>query len=187
MEKIKSFGKISTNNFNIDIISKIVDKEENCISLKNWIVKDIKFELLYKLSEHGEKFLKIHELCDNKGPTLTLYHIKDGNKVGIYAPLILDSQSSWKNDMNTFIFNLNKNQKYKKLTNNYSLYCNSNYGIYTNYLGNYSLNWTMKIITHFGNDINSYYENSLDILPNEGQTKTYDLEEMEVYKISTIN
>jgi len=185
LEKIKNFGKISHNNFNINTISKILDKEQYCKSLKNWIDpnKDLKFELLYRLSENGEAFSKIHELCDNKGPTLTLFHIKDGNKVGIYTPLILDNKSNWKNDMNTFIFNLNKNQKFKKLKNDCSLYCNSNYGIYTADFGNDSI----KAIKLYGNEINSYYENGLDILPNNRETKSYDLEEMEVYKISKIN
>ena len=127
LQKIKTFGKISTSNFNINTISKIIDKEEYCKSLKNWIEphKDLKFELLYRLSEHGEKYSKFHELCDNKGSTLTLFKVNDGNKVGIYTPLILDSKSGWKKDMNTFIFNLNKNKKYKKLANDYSLYCNT--------------------------------------------------------------
>ena len=187
LEKIKSFGKISTRNFNIDIKSKIIDKEEYCKSLKNWIEsnKDLKFELLYRLSENGEKFSKFHELCDNKGPTLTLFHVDDGNKVGIYTPLILDSKSGWKNDMNTFIFNLNKNKKYKKLTNDYSLYCYNNYGLFTADFGNHS-SGTMKKIKHFGNFINDYYENGKDILPSNDKEKVYDLKEMEVFKISTI-
>ena len=113
--------------------------------------------------------------------------MKDGNKVGIYTPLILDSKSGWKKDMNTFIFNLNKNKKYKKLANDYSLYCNTNNGIYTIYFGNYSSNGIIKKITHFGNYINDYYENGSEMFPSNGQEKTYDLEEMEVYKISTIN
>ena len=189
LQKIKNFGKISNNNFNINSISKIADKEEYCMSLKNWIEpnKDLKFELLYRLSEHGEKFSKLHELCDNKGSTLTLFHVKDGNKVGIYTPLTLDNKSGWKTDMNTFIFNLNKNKKYKKLTNNCSLFCNSSFGIYTADFGNNAADGTLKKIKHFGNDINSIYENGKDILPIDGKEKSYILEEMEVFKISTIN
>jgi hypothetical protein len=189
LEKIKMFGKISTHNFNINTVSKIVDKEEYCKSLKNWIEpnKDLKFELLYRLSEHGEKYSKFHELCDNKGSTLTLFKVNYENKVGIYTPLILDSKSGWKNDMNTFIFNLNKNKKYQKISNDCSLYCNSSFGVYTVYFGNCSSNGTMKKIKHYGKDLNSYYENGRDILPSGSETKTYDLEEMEVYKISTKN
>jgi len=62
-------------------------------TLKYWInpLKKIKAELLYRLSEHRDNISKFHELCDNKGPTLTLFHVNDGNIVGIYTPLSLDS------------------------------------------------------------------------------------------------
>ena len=86
-------------------------------TLKKWIDPStkIKAELLYRLSENGDKFSTFHELCDNKGPTLTLFYVNDGNIIGIYTPLSWDSSSGRKDDMETFIFNLNKNKKYKKL------------------------------------------------------------------------
>ena len=84
--------------------------------LKNWINSErkIKAELLYRLSENGDNISTFHELCDNKGPTLTLFHVNDGNIVGIYTPLSWDSNSGWKSDMDTFIFYLNK---YKNIKN----------------------------------------------------------------------
>ena len=91
-------------------ISKIIDGNKKYYeSLKNWInpSKNIKAELLYRLSENGDKYSTFHELCDNKGPTLTLFHIKNGNKIGIYTPLSWDTSKEWKGDIETFIFNLN--------------------------------------------------------------------------------
>ena len=115
-----------------------------------------------------------HELCDNKGPTLTLFHVEDGNKVGIYTPLSWDNASEWKNDMETFIFNLNKNKKYKKLQKDYSIYCNKLNGIYSAYFGNASQCKTMKKIK-YSNIINKYYENGSDILPSNKKETFYDL------------
>ena len=91
--------------YNLD--SKIIngnEKYNEC--LKNWIdpTRKIKAELLYRLSQNGENISTFHELCDNKGPTLTLFHVNDGNIVGIYTPLSWDSSSNWKKDMDTFIF-----------------------------------------------------------------------------------
>ena len=131
-----------------------------------------------KLSSFNSTF---HELCDNKGPTLTLFHVNDGNIVGIYTPLSWDSKSGWKNDNDTFIFNLNKEQKYKIINSNYSAYCNNAYGPYTAYFGCESKN--MKSISHYAASINTYYDNGSDILPSNNQTKYYDLLETEVYKI----
>ena len=177
-EKRKKNKQISNLN------SKIINENEKYKKLlKTWInpLKKIKAELLYRLSENGESYSTFHELCDNKGPTLTLFQVNDGNIVGIYTPLSWDLNSNWKNDNDTFIFNLNKEQKYKKIKSNSSAYCNSTYGPYTAYLGCESKN--MKSISHYAASINTYYDNGSDILPSNNQTKYYDLLETEVYKI----
>jgi len=165
--------------------SKIINgKEKYYERLKNWInpSKKLKAELLYRLSENGDNKSTFHELCDNKGPTLTLFHVNDENIVSIYSTLSWDSISYWKKDMDTFIFNLNKNQKYKKLKNDYSIYCDILCGPFTNYFGCY-INNSMKSITHYANNINKYYDKGSEILPSNNQTKEYDLIETEVYKI----
>ena len=173
--------KIMINNLDSKIIN---DNEIYNKRLKNWInpSKKIKAELLYRASENGDNISTFHKLCDNKGPTLTLFHVNDGNIVGIYTPLSWDSPSKkyWKNDLNTFIFNLNKNQKYKKLKENDSIFCNSLYGAWTAYFGCHD---SLKKLIHLGNGINQYYDKSSEILPNDNQRKEYDIIETEVYKI----
>ena len=52
---------------------------------------------------------------------MTLFHVNDGNKVGIYTPLSWDSNSEWKFDMDTFVFNLNTNKQYKKIKSDLSI------------------------------------------------------------------
>ena len=163
--------------------SKIInDNKEYNESLKNWInpSRKIKAELLYRLSENGDKFSTFHELCDNKGPTLTLFHVNDGNIVGIYTPLSWDSNSLWKNDMDTFIFNLNKYQKYEKIKSGGSIFCKSSYGPNTARLG---CEKSMKSITHWAGEINKFYDKGSEILPSNNQEKAYDLIETEVFKI----
>ena len=153
--------------------------------IKNWINPDKKIEgeLLYRLSRDGDQISTFHSLCDNKGPTLTLFETKEGNKGGIYTPLSWDSNSNWKNDMETFIFNLNKNQKYKKLQNDYSIYCAQSYGPWTTYFGFIKDN-QMRKIEHRCSCINSYYEKGAEILPNNSDdTKYFEVKEVEVYKI----
>ena len=192
LSKIKSFGKITEDDlFNLCEISKILDNNENYSNaLKNWInpKENIKYELLYRLSENGESFSKFHELCDNKGPLLVLFHVQDGNKIGLYTPLILDqNKKGWQNDMETFLFNLNQNKKYKKIENSCSLYYDNNFGVFTAYFGNHGENKTMRQLKHFANSINFYYENGSRILPSQNQEKNYDLLEVEVFKVSKIN
>ena len=156
---------------------------ENYEEIKNWINpdKEIKGKLLYRLSKDGDKISTFHNLCDNKGPTLTLFETKEGVIGGIYTPLSWDSNSGWKNDMETFIFNLNKNQKYKKLKNDYSIYCCSSQCPWVYCFGFFE---TMRKIQHQGLSINEIYEKGAEILPNNrGNIKNFDVKEVEVYKI----
>ena len=185
-EKLNILFKTFKENQKIhNFDSKIINGnyEYNAI-LKKWIdpSRAIKAELLYRLSENGEKYSTFHELCDNKGPTLTLFHVNDGNIVGIYTPLSWDSSGTWKKDMDTFIFNLNKNQKYKKLKNISSICCDSSYGPHTADFG-CTINIPVKSIKHCADDINQYYDKGSEILPSNNQKKVYNLIEIEVYKI----
>jgi TLD len=38
--------------------------------------------LLYQGSEHGWDFKDFHSRCDNKGPTISLFKVKDGDCIG---------------------------------------------------------------------------------------------------------
>ena len=153
--------------------------------IQNWINpnKKIKGELLYRLSRDGDQISTFHSLCDNKGATLTLFATKEGYKGGIYTPLSWDSNSEWKHDMESFMFNLNKNQKYKKLKNELSIYCVNSFGPWIPYFGFYQSNQIRKI-EHRSSSINSYYENGAEILPNNSEsTKYFEIKEVEIYKI----
>ena len=153
-------------------------------TLKNWInpQKKIKAKLLYRLSENGDKYSTFHKLCDNKGPTLTLFHVNDSNIVGIYTPLSWDSSSGWKKDMDTFIFNLNKNLKCKKTKSFSSIFCDNTCGPYTINFGCDSSN-SMKTIIYLSNYIYNYYYKGSEILSNSDQENVYNLIETEVYEI----
>ena len=85
--------------------------------------------------------------------------------------------------MDTFIFNLNKNQKYKKIKNNGSIRCDSSHGPQTNSFGYFDMQ-SMRLIDHRAHKINDFYDKGSEILPNDNdEKKDYDLLEAEVYKI----
>ncbi len=41
--------------------------------------------MLYRGSENGWKYEDFHSRCDNKGPTISLFKIKDGDVIGGYT------------------------------------------------------------------------------------------------------
>lgn len=63
--------------------------------LSQWIGKDSQFIRLYKLSRDGGSAKKFHDLCDNKGPTVTIYYNTD-NKV--YGGYLSDSWRTFRSD-----------------------------------------------------------------------------------------
>ena len=81
--------------------------------LKNWInpSKNLKADLLFRLSENEDSTLTFHKLCDNKGPTLLLLKLYDGNILGNYSPISWESEAGWKDDPNIFVFSISKNIK----------------------------------------------------------------------------
>ena len=166
--------------------SIIKENNEYKKALKNWINsnKKIEAQLLYKKSRDGDQISKFHELCDNKGPTLTIFKTEDGNIGGIYTPLSWDDHTGWKNDLDTFMFNLNKSEKYKKLKNECSIYLSKNYGPWSFDFGFYGTN-QMNKIQHNGTNINNFYENGANILPNNTNgTKYFNVTDVEVFKIN---
>jgi hypothetical protein len=173
---------------NKDLKNSLIIGENNIYfnSLKMWITpnKSIRSSLLYRLTRDGEQIIKFHELCDNKGATLTLFKVEDGNIGGIFTPLSWDCNSGWKGDMNTFMFNLNQNRVFKKTRNEYSIYCDINNGPFT-YMFGFFKNNQMRKIQSGGISISQYFDHGSEILPNNGQNvQYYNIKEVEAYKIT---
>jgi hypothetical protein len=111
------------------------------------------------MTRDGPEILTFHQLCDNKGPTLTLCHLKDGNKVGFFMSDSFDSTSDWKKDENCFIFNLNQSKKCKIINKNKSaFYNNSICGPSANGLGCNSA-IKLNLIYHSAQVIDKIFEN----------------------------
>ena len=150
-------------------------------TLKNWIDPNIKIksELLYRMSRDGIEYSKFHNLCDNKGATITLIKLEDGNILGNYTPLSWDSTNIWKNDLNMFIFNLTENIKcIKNNQDSYGIYCRSDYGPYAGVIEFKSSN---KMNNPYINPNSSYYNECNKIYSkSRGHYKSV---EVEVFKI----
>jgi len=56
---------------------------------------------------------KFHELCDNKGPTLSIIKSKDGKVFGGYTSASWSSVRGYKKDEKAFLFSLSSKIKYK--------------------------------------------------------------------------
>ena len=176
-------------NYITNLDSIIIDNNLHNSTLKNWInpKEKIKANLLYRLTRDGPEISTFHNLCDNKGATLTLIHIKDiGYKVGYFVNSSFDSVSNWKKDDNSFLFNLNQNKKYKKNTPHHtpSFYCNKDCGPSASGFG-CNPNKKLNFLYHTKASIDNFYENASNIIPSKEKKDEieYEIEDMEIFQI----
>jgi hypothetical protein len=65
------------------------------------------------MSVHGATSQKFHELCDDKGPTVTVYYNADDNVYGGYTSLSWKSDGGWKRDEMSFLFKIYTNKRWE--------------------------------------------------------------------------
>ena len=142
--------------------------------------KKISFQLLFRMTRDGDDFKKFHELCDNQGPTVTLFQLEDNNILGFFTPLNWNTSSNWISDPRMFHFSLNKNIKSMKSKNNQrGMFCHPSYGPCSDFF----MIWngvTMKkpCIDPFAQS----YDNCENLYPGK-QKDRYNCLELEVFKI----
>ena len=137
---------------------------------------------MYRKSNNDNSYETFHKLCDNKGPTLTLFKTSEGFIIGGYTPLNWDKYSSWKKDEDTFIFSLTNQKIFKKNRKSFSIYCDNNAGPWFPFIGCYSGKNNMSQ-GYFYYSKKQEIENYDEIIKNGKNDRYFDLEEVEVYQI----
>ena len=176
-EKEKKENKL-IRNLNSQVIG---ENEKYNMCLKNWINPNLKIkaELLYRLSRDGKEYQTFHNLCDNKGATLTIFRLIDGNILGGYTTKDWDNSQNWKQDQNAFLFSLTENVKC--ITNsNYSynaIYAHNSYGPYFG-----AIHFSNKKMDEPYCTNSSYYTDSNKLYPNKSGNY-YKAQEVEIFKI----
>ena len=141
--------------------------------------------MLYRKTRDGDSYDTFHNLCDNKGKTLTLIKCKEGYIIGGYTPLNWDRNSSWKSDDETFLFSLTNNKIFRKKEKSLdSIYCSNNSGPWFRYIGflkyNGRKNMSEGQILYRGD---TYFKDIYEIIPNDKKDTFFEAEEVEIYKI----
>jgi hypothetical protein len=76
-------------------------------------IKVVSLTLLYSGKTHGWKASKFHELCDKKGPTITIIKSMTGLVFGGFTMHSWDSETNWKADERAFIYSINRQKIYR--------------------------------------------------------------------------
>lgn len=184
-EKIENFMPFIESlkfGFNIDIDSLIIGNNENYKkNLKNFVGPERrKFQLLFRMTRDGDNFTTFHRLCDNQGPTITLYKLEDNNVLGLYTPLSWNTTSNWINDQKMFLFSLTENKKSNKNNkDSRGIFCYPTHGPNTDFIKIFT-GTTMKRPTI--DPSAPGYDNCQELYPNK-KPGTYTCLEIEVFKI----
>ena len=139
--------------------------------LQNWISpkKYFRCKLVYNAKVDGDKLSTYHSLCDNKGPTLTIFTTNNNLILGGYLSISFDENSGWIHDENAFLFSFNPDEKYSSIDTTYTFYGGKDRGptfggynieIFDNFLKNDKNKYNMNRVTF---DFNKKYKNSKEI------------------------
>lgn len=137
--------------------SKLINDQQIEV-IQNWISpkKYFKCKLIYDAKENGDKVSTYHSLCDNKGPTLTIFQTNDNLTLGGYLSVSFNENSGWIHDDKAFLFSLNPNEKYASIDSTYTFYGGKDRGptfggynieIFDNFLSNERNKYNMSRVT----------------------------------------
>jgi hypothetical protein len=101
--------------------------------MKQWLLNQLPMKvmaltLLFSGNSHGWKISKFHELCDEKGPTITVMKSKAARVFGGFAMQSWDSETGEKADEKAFIYSIDRQQIYRVIDTQKALYCCSGHG-----------------------------------------------------------
>ena len=194
VEKIKTFGNIEliNNNYEIFKLSSIISDDINShILINNWIEevinkKEIKYELIFRMSENGTDSSDFHKYCDNKGSTLTLVKTSEDKIFGGFTPLNWNENGGYYNDLSnqTFIFSLNLKKKYNMINKDRcAIYCSKECGPSFG-SADFRLNENMKIGASYANKNSNFLShNNLELTGGKGNDENFETDEFEVYLV----
>ena len=78
--------------------------------LESWLGQGrLKFELIYSASRDGCDPGTFHNMCDNKGPTISVAYNTNGFIFGGYTSRSWQSSQQWQQDTKSFLFRLRAN------------------------------------------------------------------------------
>lgn len=134
--KALSISNISEEQLAKNLQSKdILLNEEEKKMVCNWILKQMKSEgkqikmnLIYRLTTHGDSASTFHSYCNSKGYTLTLIRTNKGYRCGGFISKSWTSSGSYINDPNAFLFSLEYKEQYFTNEGNNAFYDYSSYG-----------------------------------------------------------
>lgn len=84
--------------------------------------------LLYRGSDDGWNHIDFHSRCDNKGPTISLFKVKNGDCIGGYTKEKWISENYYILDTDSILFNLSSHRHFPGKQNKNGISCDRGQG-----------------------------------------------------------
>ena len=147
--------------------------------------RSLKSTLLYRGSDHGWNIIDFHSRCDNKGHTICLFKVKEGDCIGGFttAQWLSDPwPGTFVRDNEAMLFNLSTCRFFPTNKQGSELFCSKNYGPY---FGNFELSIREEPFNG-DNMCRSYPNRSYFSIPVEGGKNMLSNKEVEYFTISEL-
>ena len=173
---------IEQNNLSFAKSSIIKPNDENTIL--SWLEKKpSKFNLLLDSKIDGDSTSTFLLKCKNKCPTILFFKTTNGVRFGGFTTLLWTENSNFIKDEKSFVFSLDKKEKYKVISGNDSIYVDSSKNFFQFGRCCFRIcNNCTSVHTNYISDNKSYY----DIPTNYGLTggeNNFTISSYEVYQI----
>ena len=103
------------------IIHKFAEITDVVSKIQIMVCAGVKFNLLYRASEHGDRAKIFHEKCDNHQMTLVLVETTKGVRFGGFTTKTWDGHCLKKIDNDAFVFSLDKHKIYDIRKNEFAI------------------------------------------------------------------
>jgi len=170
-----------------DFESVIIDGDQN-EALVGFLGSYRDPTLLYRGSRDGMSEMTFHNLCNNKGPTLTVVKTMNGNIFGGFTSQSWMSRNNYVVDMNAWLFSLKHPsvvgpKKMKAQNGSYHVYDNASY--FPSFGNNHDLTCGYSGANAYTNVSSGHYEQVDSRLQFLDGTQYFQVKEIEVFGLTS--
>ena len=119
---------IFRNGISNGIIKKYAEIKKVVQHIEFKLKSKVRFYMLYKASELGDRAKTFHEKCDNYEMTLVIIETKDGLRFRGFTTVLWNGNCVHKRDQNAFVFSLDKGKTYDIVGHDPAIGCYPKYG-----------------------------------------------------------
>ena len=119
---------IFRNGISNGIIKKYAEIKKVVQHIELKLNSKVRFYMLYKASEVGDRAKTFHEKCDNYDMTLVIIETKEGLRFGGFTTELWNGNCVHKRDQKAFVFSLDKDKTYDIVRHDPAIGCYPKYG-----------------------------------------------------------